>query len=240
MKIKKISKNAAAFVYDNIPAYLTNVFLINKSSNTYIIDTYCGSDSMLPVRDMIENKEAIIINTHFHWDHIWGNCVFEKNQIISHKLCRDLIAESWDTQLIKNSKYITGKVEKTLPNVTFTDKIFFHNDEIELFHSPGHTADSISIFDHEEKILYVGDNLEKPILYVEDKNISQYISTLENYLSYKPKKIVSGHTLYLTEKDLSESIKYLENLSTGKDIYFEDEYCKEIHQQNMIFIKSCN
>lgn len=237
MKIKQLGKNAIAYIYDDIESYLTSVFLIQKKSKIYLIDTFCGSDSMEPIINEINknlyDKEVIIINTHFHWDHVWGNCSFKGSNIISHELCRKLLDEFWEDQINKNSKYIFGKAEKQLPNITFKEKIIFQDDDIELFYSPGHTIDSISIFDHEEKILYVGDNLEKPIVYVESDDINTYISTLENYLSYNPKKIVASHTLEITKEDLLNTIKYLKALQANEELNFESEYQRKIHKENL-------
>ncbi|MBU3182062.1 MBL fold metallo-hydrolase [Clostridium psychrophilum] len=240
MNIQSISHDATVYIYDNIESYLTNVFFIEHESKIFIIDTFCGSESMEPILNRVNNncgnKKVVVINTHFHWDHVWGNCSFREKNIISHEMCRDLLDELWEVQINKNKRYITGIAEKCLPNITFKEKIMFHNEGIELFHSPGHTADSISIFDHNEKILYVGDNLEKPIIYVENADISTYINTLRNYLNYNPQKIVAGHTLDLTKQDIFQTIEYLKGLSTGKKMYFESEYMRKIHEQNLCVV----
>ena len=232
----KISKNCNAFIYNNIESYTTNVFLIEKRSKIFLIDTFCGPDSMMPIKKILEceynNKEVIVINTHFHWDHVWGNSSFKENIIISHELCRELLDKYWEDQLKKNEKYILGNIEKYLPNLTFKENMNFHNEGIEIFYSPGHTVDSISIFDHDEKILYVGDNLEKPIIYVENNDIKTYIKTLKKYLDYKPEKIIASHTLNLTEENINQTIKYLNDLKNGNKIEFETEYMRKIHIEN--------
>lgn len=238
MKINLLNQYTTAYTYDNIDNYLTSVFLIEKEK-FYLIDTFCGSKSMMPIQERIAHskikKEVVVINTHFHWDHVWGNCSFSESNIISHEKCRDLMDEMWDAQLGKNSKYISGQVEKQLPNMTFNDKIQFIQDGIELFYSPGHTEDSISIFDHEAGILYVGDNLEKPIVYVENSDLNAYINTLKKYLAYRPKRIIASHTLEITQEDLFQTIGYLENLLQGKEMTFDSEYENNIHQENLIF-----
>ena len=170
MKNEKISKNCNVFIYNELKEYTTNIFLIEKKSKIFLIDTFCSSESMIPIKkilaDKYDSKEVIVINTHFHWDHVWGNSSFKKNIIISHKLCREILNEHWEEQFKKNQNYTLGSVEKSLPNLTFKGSINFPDEGIEIFYSPGHTLDSISIFDHDEKILYVGDNLEKPIISV--------------------------------------------------------------------------
>lgn len=236
MEIKKLNNTSTAFTYDDIGSFITSAFLIEREK-FYLIDTYCGPKSMEPILKVIaqanSKKEIVVINTHFHWDHVWGNCSFLASDIIAHEKCRMLLKERWDAQLSKNQQYISGQVEKQLPNITFRERLFFHKDGIELFYSPGHTEDCISIFDHKEKVLYVGDNLEKPIIYVENNDLITYIATLNKYLTYKPKRIVASHTVELTEKDLYRTIEYLEDLSMGKEMFFSSEYENKIHQQNL-------
>ncbi|MCX7708307.1 MAG: MBL fold metallo-hydrolase [Clostridia bacterium] len=237
MNTQTISPKAKVYVFDSIEDYVTHVFLIEKKSRFYLIDTFCGSDSMVPVLDTIhlspQQKDVIVINTHFHWDHVWGNCCFAGCTIISHEKCRKSMETHWETQLDKNRNYISGKAEKCLPNLTFTEKLTFCEDGIEIFYSPGHTEDCISVFDHEEGILYVGDNLEKPIIYVESSDIPAYVKTLERYLRYPATQIVSGHTLGLTKKDILSAIEYLNFLSTGHPMTFESAYAQKIHLQNL-------
>ncbi|MBC7958936.1 MAG: MBL fold metallo-hydrolase, partial [Vallitaleaceae bacterium] len=185
------------------------------------------------IKNSNPQKEVVVINTHFHWDHIWGNCSFAKSDIIAHELSRCKMDEVWESQIQRNEKYVMGEIVKQLPNITFSEKLSFLQEGIELFHSPGHTKDCISVFDHQEGILYVGDNLEKPLIYVEDPDVTTYIATLKNYLAYKPKKIIASHTLEITEADLINTIAYLEGLLMGKEMQFASEYEKQIHEQNL-------
>ena len=56
---------------------------------------------MAPIIENIDNsKPIIVINTHYHWDHIWENGVF-KDRLFFHKLCREIIDSKWDDMLIK-------------------------------------------------------------------------------------------------------------------------------------------
>lgn len=236
MKCLKVTDNTTVFLFDNISDYETYVYLVEKDTKYYLIDTYCGPDSILPALEIARiapDKELIVVNTHFHWDHVWGNCALQGKTIIGHDLCRKYLEHNWHKQCCDNKEYISGKVEKVLPNMTFWKKIIYQDEGIEIFHSPGHTPDSISIFDYQEKILYVGDNLEKPIIYVESPDLSTYIQTLQSYLSYDFKKIMAGHTLELTSADILETIEYLSALQNGTELHFQTEYERKIHDQNL-------
>lgn len=233
MIINRVDKSTCIFSYDNIKECTTHVFIIKKKNRVYVIDTFCGTESMKPVIEEIKDKEVFVINTHFHWDHVWGNSAFKKDLIISHERCRKILDKAWESQIEENKEYILGNVEKCLPTLTFNNKINFHEDGIELFHSPGHTEDSISIFDSETKTLYVGDNLEKPIIYVENGDIASYINTLKTYMEYDAERIFAGHTLNLTKKDILDTINYLEALKRGDKIEFNTDYERKIHKDNL-------
>ncbi|MDL2239888.1 MBL fold metallo-hydrolase, partial [Bacteroidales bacterium OttesenSCG-928-L14] len=172
---------------------------------------------MKEIIDDIANRnsnDVIVINTHFHWDHIWGNEAFEKNKIIAHKLCHNLIIEKWDEMLEENREYALADIKMVLPNTLFDNKIDFPEDKITIFYSPGHTDDCISVYDIDEKILFAGDNLEKPQVFVESPNIDNYINSLKYYISLNPNKIMAGHTIDMTINDINETINYLERFKS--------------------------
>ncbi|PJI07883.1 MULTISPECIES: MBL fold metallo-hydrolase [Clostridium] len=235
-KLKRVSKSSTVYIFDELQECLTNVFVIEKKNRVYIIDTFCGAEYMKPILKTLGNKEIVVINTHFHWDHVLGNCSFNGCKIISHKKCRSLLDKCWDDQLNQNKEYVLGATVKKLPNMTFDSKIYFEDDSLELFYSPGHTIDSISIYDREEEILYVGDNVEKPIIYLESSCTEEYIKTLEKYIEYKPKKIMGGHTLNLTKGDILNTIEYLKGLMNGKNFSFKTEYENKVHSENIKYV----
>lgn len=173
-----------------------------------------------------------MVNTHFHWDHVWGNCAFAA-EVIGHEQCRTLLEENWEAQLDKQKKFLRGRVERRLPTITFEQRLCFPEERIELFYSLGHTRDSISLYDQEERILYVGDNLEQPLVYVEDPDLKTYLKTLETYETYRPKLIMVGHSTKLTLDDLRSTIGYLKKLQSGTEIELATKYEQQLHQSNL-------
>jgi glyoxylase-like metal-dependent hydrolase (beta-lactamase superfamily II) len=238
MKTREINNHTTAFIFDEITGFETAVFLINKPNRYYLIDTFCGADSMRAVLSYIEGlpdrKRLVVINTHFHWDHIWGNCMFRNRDIISHVACRTLIEKNWDEQQETNKEYIMGNNEMTLPNLTFQQSLKYEDDGIEIFHSPGHTRDSISIFDTEQSTLFVGDNIEKPLMFLENKDLNSYLITLEKYIDYQPELIIASHSIDITKEDLTMSINYIKDLISETPISFEDSFVQLIHKKNML------
>ncbi|PKM56845.1 MAG: MBL fold metallo-hydrolase [Firmicutes bacterium HGW-Firmicutes-3] len=235
MKRVKLNRDTYAYTFDTLEGFDTSVYVIEKKERVYVVDTFCGPEAMLPIIEefpSMKTKEVVVINTHFHWDHIWGNGAFKDKEIISHHLCKRLILEQWHRQITENSKYQMGDVQMIVPSHTFEDKLEW-DDGMLLFHSPGHTSDSLSIYDQETGLLIVGDNLEMPLIYIEAQDLDAYITTLIKYEALNPKRITASHTLHIEKYMLDETILYLEALKLGESITFKDENKQLIHKTNL-------
>ncbi|MHC5227144.1 MBL fold metallo-hydrolase [Enterococcus sp. LJL99] len=196
-KMTKISERHILFTHDLVDWTLTNHLIIGEMKN-YLIDTGLGSLSMQPIKEFLNNdsKPLIVINSHYHWDHVWGNGEFKNHLVVSHDLCRQLMSNNWQQMIAKNGQFKEGNVEMYLPNLTFNDQLIFPEDQLYLYHTPGHTVDTISVWDDKEKILNISDNIGDdlsellPSLEVE-KNI--FRKTISEYIEMKPKLCISGH-----------------------------------------------
>lgn len=204
MQIRNI-KNRGVLFTDSNPGWDLNIYLIIGKKYNYIIDTGLGSFSIDQVKEYIknDNKETIVINTHYHWDHVWGNGSLRDCIIVSHKLCREMIQSKWEEMIQKNNQYCYGEVEMYLPNLLFEEELYFAEDKIKLFHTPGHTLDSISVLDEEEAVLFLGDNvgdsMEDIIPSIAcEKDV--YVNTLKKYEQMNFDTCVSGHNTILTKE----------------------------------------
>lgn len=214
MKIEKI-KNRSILFTNSIPAgWDLNIHLITGDKYNYIIDTGLGSSSIAPIKEYLKhnNKPIIVINTHYHWDHIWGNSSLKNCIIISHKLCREMIEVNWEEMIQRNKQYLNGEVEMYLPNLIFEKELYFPEDKIRIVYTPGHTIDSISVIDEVEKVLNTGDNIGDsideiiPSIYCEKDT---YINTLLKYKDMNFDTCVSGHNIVLERQVIDKILDML-------------------------------
>lgn len=214
MKIEKI-KNRSILFTNSIPAgWDLNIHLIMGDKYNYIIDTGLGSSSIAPIREYLKHniKPIIVINTHYHWDHIWGNSSLKNCIIISHKLCREMIEANWEEMIQRNKKYLNGEVEMYLPTLIFEKELYFPEDKIRIIYTPGHTIDSISVIDEVEKVLNTGDNIGDsideivPSIYCEKDT---YINTLLKYKDMNFDTCVSGHNIILERQVIDKILNML-------------------------------
>ncbi len=207
--IRKLGKRGVLFSTDTITGCLTFCYLIQGKKANYVVDTGLGSGTAGLVQDYIRKNhpgKVIVINTHYHWDHLWGNIGFEGNDIYAHRSCRDMIEQKWDEMEQKQSQWKEGQIKKVLPNRLIDDHFIFEEDGIDLFYTPGHTADSLSVYDCVDRVLHVGDNMETPYPGVYDTK-EHLVYSLKKCLEYDFSHSVSGHNGNVTREDIQEVIK---------------------------------
>jgi glyoxylase-like metal-dependent hydrolase (beta-lactamase superfamily II) len=159
-------------------------------------------------------KPVMVVNTHAHFDHFWGNSAFSKSTIIGHTLCRQDINRKQQLDfLAANGEMQMGVVRITPPNLTFEKRMIFKEDGLELFHSPGHTRDSISCIDHQDKVLHIGDNVGLPIPSIyPGVRVEEFIKTLETYHALQLPTIISSHYNQVEGDLFQANLEYLYKL----------------------------
>ncbi|MBN1150961.1 MBL fold metallo-hydrolase [candidate division WOR-3 bacterium] len=196
-EFEKISSDVTCLVQYVIPGCPTNCYIVRSKKNNYIIDTGFGSDSSELIMSRIDPKKPIkVVNTHYHWDHVWGNCFFKGKEIISHRKSAELQKKCFDELLSSKREYTRGEVGKCFPNVTFDGELNFLDDSIQIFSTPGHTVDGISVFYKNEGILFVGDNIgddAENIVPELETDRAEFIEHLKKCLDFKPEIVLSGH-----------------------------------------------
>ena len=175
-----------------------NMGLIMGENRNYVIDTGLGSGSVAPILEYLSHSErpTIVINTHHCFDHVWGNWVFKDSLIIAHTACVEHLKENWNQGVRRYDNLINGEVHECLPNLTFESSLYFSDDEVEIFHTPGHTKDSISIYDAVDKVLYAGDNIgdtDEEIVPRIKTDLLTFQRLLETYKQYDFDLCISGH-----------------------------------------------
>ncbi|MDH8677496.1 MBL fold metallo-hydrolase [Fusibacter bizertensis] len=199
MKIKQVGTRNFIFTYYDSEDWDLNLQLIIGEKYNYIIDPGIGAHTLNPMINFasVRNQNPfIIINTHYHWDHIWANCLVKEATIISHRSCIEAITRDWERSIQKNKVYLKDPVEMRLPSLVFEERLEFFEDRIILFHTPGHTYDSISVYDQAEQVLNVGDNIgDTPELIIPELecNVDIYRDSVLKYKALNPKMIISGH-----------------------------------------------
>lgn len=137
--------------------------------------------------------------------------------ILGHRECKTRVVAEWADEMKKNQESQRGTVILTPPTTVFDTNYVFEDDGVEFFHSPGHTIDSASCYDHREIILFVGDNVESNAPYVNSLIFDTYILTLEGYLNCDWTHLIPSHDPVQTDDALVRSnLEYLKLMKEWK------------------------
>jgi glyoxylase-like metal-dependent hydrolase (beta-lactamase superfamily II) len=178
----------------------------------------------LAMRDFIHNKLNLsvkyVINTHHHADHSWGNCLFPGATVIGHELCRQLLNDrslsaleiaSQDNPLYKQLTIVP-------PQITFKEGMLnlrVGKKHLQIFGTPGHSDDGISVLVEEDRILFSGDAF-MPIPFIVEGNLDLFIETIQGFVELGLENIIQGHGEIILRGEIEDKVK--ENVTYLKAI----------------------
>jgi len=234
-----IEAGQRGFVFSFQEPFLTNVYVVLGDEATYFCDTFLGPTAIEQILSWFNHNghdmnEIVAFYSHYHYDHIWGTCALDESVVIAHQKCRELLIEHGESELQEYGESMIGDVTLVLPNVTFRQRIEFHHENLIFWHTPGHTPDCASLYDSKDAVLFVGDNVESPIPYVNTPDIDGYLRSLESYLEMDWGLLVASHDPPMKEPNLiRENIDYLSRFSSEEYDSSLDEATSIRHARNL-------
>jgi glyoxylase-like metal-dependent hydrolase (beta-lactamase superfamily II) len=169
-----------------------------------------GPKVLAALKTISDKPVKMVLNTHFHGDHIQGNKNFQKSSVI-------VAQENVRKRLLANNKDTAPTLEM-LPAITFTDRLAvnFNGEEVQMIHYPnGHTDGDSVIYFTKSKVLHLGDMFffeMFPAVYTEGGgNIRQLVVNLDKVIADTPAdaKVVPGHGNLATMQDLKNYVSML-------------------------------
>ena len=146
------------------PIEVNTYILVDESGDCAIIDCGCydrqESDRL---DDLIKNKKikpVLLLNTHCHLDHIFGN------KFILERYNLKPFANEYDEMNRKDAVQHAMLFGLTMDNppepagfLTDNQKITFGSTELLALHVPGHTSGSLAFYSKENNCVFTGDAL---------------------------------------------------------------------------------
>lgn len=179
--------------------------IVNEAANVIIDPCYFPVEIQV-IADFVNRKKSFnkyIIFTHSDFDHIVGYQQFKEAKLIGQEEMAFADREAQILQLreIDQTYYINRKTPFVFPELDLTFpgeyQISLKDDDLALFHAPGHTGDSCFVISKGKKVLFAGDyisDLEFPFVYFDTAAYLKSLDLAERLIrDYEINYVVPGH-----------------------------------------------
>lgn len=183
-------------------------FVVVGSERAAVIDTMNGYEDVQKVARTITDLPLIVINTHGHLDHIYGNAYFDEVYIHPEDLNLAWSSYGYYNYRIMETQFDLKPVN--FLNTEEEDVFDLGGVSLEVFHVPGHTQGGICLLDREDRVLFTGDTINKHCWMQLDCSIpmEDFYESLENLQGIRSEYdyILHGHTQDFDDASLYENL----------------------------------
>ncbi len=194
------------------------------SEGAILIDTLLFPEEAHAIKNFLEVRldcpVRYVINTHYHADHTYGTCFFPEAQVVAHARCYELLDTKGRQGLEQTQRSAPElrDISLVLPHLVFDSgvmSIHLGNKTVELWHSPGHSPDSIVVLVKEDRVLFAADTL-MPIPYFVDGSFDDFVASLNALRNGGYENVVQGHGEVVlrgeVESKIEDDLAYLASL----------------------------
>lgn len=220
-ELVEVADRVFAYVQPDGSWYINNTGFVVGKSSIVSIDACSTERRTREYRGRIASVSpapvTMLVNTHHHGDHTYGNSQFGSATIIAHDNCR---TEVIDTGLLGNigiwDPVDWGELTLTPPTLTFADRVRLWSDdrpiEVSFVGQPAHTNNDSIVWLPKEEVLFCGDllfNGGTPFLLM--GSVRGAIDVLRQVVAPIPARvIVPGHGPLCDREMIDIIVGYLE------------------------------
>jgi len=165
-------------------------FLIVGEHRAVLFDTGPGLRDIRPVVAALTDLPVVVIASHYHYDHVGGHDKFPVVALADLPVLRRLVTEDGmftPTASLHLSAF-TGSIPPTHHVAEWWapgKRVDLGGRELLVLHTPGHSPDSISLYDRDADQLFSGDYIYVDYLYafVPNSDMGDYLQTAHQLLS---------------------------------------------------------
>ena len=227
-KLTQIAENVYAYVdtknSSKNNSFGANAGIIIGKDGIVVVDTMISANeakrSIRDIRTISHKPIRYVVNTHYHFDHVFGNSEFAKlgAVVIAQENVKKAMENSARETLKNIGEYgLTPKDMKgttlAYPVLTYSDRmtIDIGGQQIELIHArQSHTGGDTLVYLPDKKVLFAGDILftnYHPFL--GEGNIEEWAKKLDDIKLMDIEKIIPGHGPLSGKNDLDDMKKYI-------------------------------
>lgn len=200
-------------------------YLLIGNQKALLIDTGWGTVDIKSIAESLTSLPLIVVNTHGHLDHIYGNYLFdeiyikeedahligydytkEKREYVMSRFGQPELPKGMTLEDWKNAKPSKILSLNSLKYFDLGDRI------VDIIDIAGHTIGSVGFIDRKEKILFTGDSVKDDLITLHfnmSTNLQTYLNSINNLIDIKDRfvKMYSSHTLNSLDPEFLFEIK---------------------------------
>jgi cyclase len=217
----EVGDGVFAYIQPDGSWYINNTGFVVGSSSIISIDACSTERRTRAYLDRIASVSAapvsMLVNTHHHGDHTYGNSLFSGAVIIGHENCRAALIATGPPRNVGIWEPVDwGEVTLAPPTLTFTEGVRLWSDDRPLDVSyagqAAHTTNDCLVWLPEQQVLFCGDllfNGGTPFLLM--GSVRGAIEVLTRVLAAVPARtIVPGHGAPCDHRLIGVTVGYLE------------------------------
>lgn len=200
-------------------------YLIEGDDFALLFDTGLGIGRIKDVVDQLTDRQLIVLNSHSHYDHVGGNHEFLLIAALdtAYGLARAGGASGPAIAETVSPAWVAGpfppgfspeayKIHPWAPSSTVADGdvIDLGGIALEVMHLPGHSPDSLALFDRGNRQIFVGDIFYLAPLYahLEGSNLTHYRASAERLAALVPQldAVYTGHNVPVVAPSYLDSL----------------------------------
>ncbi|PRX51420.1 cyclase [Prauserella shujinwangii] len=163
--MREVADGVFAYVQRDGGWCVNNAGVVVGGDTTIVIDTAATERRARRFREQVDRVAPrgpdILVNTHHHGDHVFGNAQFAPQAtIVAHELTRTEMLEAGTGLRDLWPDVEWGDTPLVPPTVTFPDALTLHAGglRVELLHlGPAHTTDDVVVWVPDRGVVFTGD-----------------------------------------------------------------------------------
>ena len=172
-------------------------YLICGADRALMFDTGPGLRDITPVAQSLTNLPIVAMPSHLHYDHTGNLHRFEKIAMADLPVLRACVGDDGHFHAPEHL-YLGSREDMTWTPIRIAQwwpvghRIDLGGVELEIIATPGHSPDSVSLYDAESKVLLAADFLYLDNLYaqVPGSSLPDYLTNAERLYEYLPPDVV--------------------------------------------------
>ncbi|MEV8504795.1 MBL fold metallo-hydrolase [Actinoplanes sp. NPDC051475] len=216
-ELREIAQGVYAYLQPEGGWCVSNAGLLHSQGTAALIDTAATERRARRLREHVvaggRPAPRLLVNTHSHGDHTFGNYVFPEATVVAHRHARNEMDRA-GLHLTELWPGVTwGDVEVVLPAVTYADRLTVHVGALtaELLHvGNAHTTNDTVVWLPEHKVLFTGDIAMSGVTpFCPLGSIAGSLGAVEQLRALDPAVIVGGHGPVGGPEVLDATARYL-------------------------------